>query len=182
MWRRVLMTLAVLGWLVALVGSARADGTPTPQSPGARLDANGASVAITFPKNGDVLNVPTVVVRVETTDWPLGEAGRQFRLYVNGQDQGVSQGVSPAMPAHELRPGDNTLKVVLVNEQHQELNATDTINVRYDASGSAAPSAPAPLSSAPSLPPNVVIGMLGLAVAAVLALGIGFVLQRKKSG
>ncbi len=181
MWRKALMTLAVLGWLIALVGSAQADGTPTPQSPGARLDANGASVTITFPKNGDVLSVPTVVVRVETTNWPLGEAGHQFRLYVNGQDQGVSQSDSPAMPARDLRPGDNTLEVVLVNEQHQELNATDKINVRYDASGSA-PSAPAPLSAAPSLPSNVVIGMLGLAVAAVVALGIGFVLQRKKSG
>jgi hypothetical protein len=193
MLRKSLILGVALLAAFALVGSVQADGTPTPDhlhmestpeadhDQGDRLEANGAAVKITSPQEGDVLDVSTVIVRVETTNWPLGEAGHHFHLYVNGKVQGMSQGNSPAIQARDLQPGDNTLEVVLSNEQHQELNATDKISVRFDVSASGPPS-PAPLSSAPRLSIGVVFVLLGIAVVIVAILGIGFALTRKKSG
>ena len=197
MFRNVAIASVALSVLIAFAyaGSAQAEGTPTPDpmhmagtpeandehDHSARLDANGAAVKITAPQVGDVLDVPTVIVRVETTNWPLGNAGHHFHLYVNGQNQGMSQGNSPAIQARDLRPGENTLEVVLSNDQHQELNATDKVSVRYEASASA-PLSPAPLSSTPPLSSGVVLALLGVAVVIVAVLGIGFALTRKKSG
>ncbi len=175
----LIVSVALLLAAFVMIGSAQADGTPTPDAmPGDRVDANGAAVKITSPQDGAVLDVPTVIVRVETTNWPLGEAGHHFHLYVNGQVQGMSQGNSPAIQARDLQPGENILEVVLSNEQHQELNATNKISVRYETSASAPLPPTRPLSG--PLPSNVIIGMVGLAVAAAVALGIGLALQRRK--
>src|SRR5512137_2107995 len=79
----VLLLLAAFG----SSRSAQADGTPTPDhmsmsstpevdaahDHGDRSEANGASVKIVAPQDGEVLNRPLVIVRVETTNWPLGE-------------------------------------------------------------------------------------------------------------
>ena len=104
-----------------------------------------------------MLNRPLVIVRVETTNWPLGEEGHHWHLYVNGKEQGMSQGNSPALQARDLLPGENTIEVVLSNELHQELNATDKITVRFDAGSAAA--------AAPSLSTGVVFVLLGIAVS-----------------
>lgn len=141
---------------------------------GDRIDANGAAVKIVTPQDGEVLNVPTVIVRVETTSWPLGEEGHHFHLYVNGAEQGMSQGNSPALQARDLQPGENVLEVVLSNDLHQELNATDMITIRYESSGDAAPAA------APVLSSGVVIVLLGISVTVAAILGIGFAATRKK--
>jgi hypothetical protein len=190
-FRKPLMMIVVtlLATAFAFAGRAQADGTPTPDhmmdmggsDHGARIDANGAAVKITAPQNGEVLDVPTVIVRVETTNWPLGEAGHHWHLYVNGKEQGMSQGNSPALPARDLQPGENAIEVVLSNELHQELTATDKISVRYATSADAPPSV-APLSSAPPLSTGVVFVLLGIAVVVVAVLGIGYALTRKKTG
>ena len=173
----------------AFVGSAQADGTPTPDhmnmsstpdandthDHGDRIDANGASVKIISPAHNAVLDRDSVIVRVETTNWPLGEAGHHFHLYVNGTEQGMSQGNSPALQARDLQPGENTFEVTLSNELHQELNATDKIIVHYEAP------AGAQTAANPSIPSGAIIVLLGIAVAVAAILGIGFALTRKKA-
>lgn len=180
-----LLLLAALG----VSGSARADSTPTPDhmhpagtplppdehDHGDRIPANGAAVKIIAPAHNTVLDRDNVIVRVETTNWPLGE-GKHWHLYVNGTEQGMSQGNAAALQARDLQPGDNIIEVTLSNELHQELNATDMIAVRYAAGGVSADA-----TAAPGLPSGIVI-TLGLVVVAVLAiLGIGLAVTRKKA-
>ena len=187
MFRKALiMLLAAILAAFVFRGSAQADGTPTPDhmqmegtpeadhGHGERIPANGAAVKIIAPEHNAVLDRDNVIVRVETTNWPLGE-GKHWHLYVNGTEQGMSQGNAPALQARDLQPGDNIIEVTLSNERHQELNATDMIAVRYEAGGTSA-------AAAPGLPSGVVM-TLGLVVVSVLSiLGIGFAVTRKKAG
>ena len=151
MIRKSLIMLALLLLLTTFgfAGRAQADGTPTPDpmlmdmggtpmppdghDHGPRLDANGATVKIISPQDGAVLDRDNVIVRVETTNWPLGEDERHWHLIVNGKEQGMSQGNAPALQASDLQPGENVIEVVLSNKLHQELNATHKIVVRYAA-------------------------------------------------
>jgi hypothetical protein len=190
MFRKSLIVLVLL-LLAALTfaGGAQADGTPTPDhmnmnstpeandthDHGDRIDANGAAVKIAAPQDGEVLDRPLVIVRVETTNWPLGEEGHHWHLYVNGQEQGMSQGNSPALQARDLQPGENTFEVTLSNELHQELDATDKITVRYEAPAGAQTAADL------SLPSGAIIVLLGIVGAVAAILGIGFALTRKKA-
>jgi hypothetical protein len=182
-FRKSLIMMLLLVAALAVTGRAQADGTPTPDhmmdmgggDHGARIDANGAAVKIVAPQDGEALNRPEVIVRVETTNWPLGEAGHHWHVYVNGKEQGMSQGNSPALQARDLQPGENIIEAVLSNELHQELNATDRITVRYEAAGSAAPTA------APALSSGVAIVLLGIIVAVAAILGIGYAVTRQKA-
>ena len=190
MFRKSLIVLVLL-MLAALAsaGGAQANGTPTPEPEhmdmegtpeadhdhGDRIDANGASVKIIAPKDGEVFDNPAVIVRVETTNWSLGEEGHHWHLLVNGKEQGMSQGNAPALQARDLQPGENILEVVLSNELHQELNATDKITVRYEAP------AGAQTASAPLIPSGVIIVLLGIAATVAAILGIGFALTRRKA-
>ncbi len=191
MFRKLLIVLVVVA-AFAVAGRAQADGTPTPDhmmmdmdgtpmppdehDHGERIPANGAAVKIISPAHNAVLDRDTIIVRVETTNWPLGEDERHWHLLVNGKEQGMSQGNNPALQAHDLQPGDNIIEAVLSNKLHQELNATDMIAVRYEAAGGA--STPA----APALSSGVVIVLLGIVVAVAAILGIGFAVTRKKTG
>jgi hypothetical protein len=193
MFRKWLMVLATLILVAAfaLAGRVRADGTPTPDhmlmemdgtplppdehDHGARIDANGAAVKILSPQNGAVLDRPTVIVRVETTNWPLGEDERHWHLRVNDKEQGMSQGNAPALQASDLQPGENVIEAVLSNKLHQELNATHKIVVRYEPAGNAS------TTTAPALSPGVVMVLLGIVAAVAGILGIGFALTRKKA-
>lgn len=183
MFRILLIVVIALLAASAFASRAQADGTPTPDhlmdmdgdDHGGRIDANGAAVKIIAPQHSAALDRDSVIVRVETTNWPLGE-GKHWHLYVNGKEQGMSQGNNPALQARDLQPGENILEAVLSNELHQELNATDKITVRYEAPDSA------PTAPAPSLPSGAIIVLLGIAVTVVAILGMGFVLARKKSG
>jgi hypothetical protein len=189
MLRKALLISVMLLLLIAFgsSGRAQADATPTPDhmmmdmsgTPmpedghnHERIPANGAAVKIVAPEHNAVLDRDSVIVRVETSNWPLGEEGHHWHLYVNGKEQGMSQGNNPALQARDLQPGDNIIEVVLSNELHQELNAADMIAVRYAAGSTTA--------AAASLPAGVII-TLGLVVVSVLAiLGVGFALTRRK--
>jgi hypothetical protein len=105
----------------------------------------------------------------------LGEEGHHWHLYVNGKEQGMSQGNAPALQARDLQPGDNVIEVTLSNELHQELNTTDMITVRYEAADSAA------ATSAPAIPSGVWIVLVGIVVTVAAILGIGFAMTRKKA-
>jgi hypothetical protein len=194
MLRKVLPIGAGLLLLLAfgVSGRAQADATPTPDhmmmdmggTPmpeddhnHERIPANGATVKIIAPQDGDALERDNVIVRVETTNWPLGE-GKHWHLYVNGKEQGMSQGNAPALQARDLQPGANVIEVMLSNELHQELDTMDRITIHFGASDHAADAATT--ASSPELPAGVII-TLGLIVVSVLAiLGIGFAVTRKK--
>ncbi len=184
--------VAMVGVLLAafaVAGSAQADATPTPDhmmemggddhDHGERIDANGAAVKIISPKDGAVLDRPTVIVRVETTNWPLGEDERHWHLLVNGKEQGMSQGNAPALQASDLQPGENVIEAVLSNKLHQELNATHKITVHYNTADPAAETVAT--ASAPGLSSGVVIVLLGIVVAVAAILGIGFAVTRQKA-
>jgi hypothetical protein len=191
MFRKASIIIMALFALAALgvSGRAQADGTPTPdhmlEMDGTpmppdghnheRIPANGAAVKIIAPQDGAVLDRDNVIVRVETTNWPLGEAGHHWHLYVNGKEQGMSQGNAPALQARDLQPGANVIEATLSNELHQELNAIAKITVRSEAGE-------APAAATTGLPSGVII-TLGLIVASVLTiLGIGWAVSRKKTG
>ena len=184
------IVLGLLGLLLLTAYApprAAADATPTPtpmdmseHDHGARLEAQGASVKIVSPQAGAVLEHNAVIVRVETTHWPLGE-GKHFHLYVNGQEQGMSQGSNPSLQARDLQPGENTLEVVLSNDLHQELNATDKIVVRVEAADMSTQETSAP-AAAPAIPPGALVTLLLVGVTIAAILGIGFAITRKRSG
>lgn len=199
--------VAIVGMLLliafAFAGSARADGTPTPEPDhghmegtpesehhtegtieaghdhGPRLAANGATVKIIAPQHNAMLDRDSVIVRVETTNWPLGVEGHHWHLLVNGKEQGMSQGNAPALQAHDLQPGENIIEAVLSNELHQELDATHKITVHYATTAQAAETTAA--ANAPGLSSGVVIVLVGIVAAVAAILGIGFAVTRKKA-
>lgn len=158
---RKLSGLFILAVALALLApTAWADGTPTPDADhghlegtpeaeqgadheadhGERVPAGEAAIRIVSPADGAVLTDRSVIVKVETTNWPLGE-GKHWHLYVNGQEQGMSQGSSPALQARDLLTGANVLEAVMSNELHQELDAVARIVVQVEAGAAPAPSA-----------------------------------------
>lgn len=177
------LTLFIAGlWLGGAI-QVRADGTPTPEAEhghmegtpeaevhdhGERIDAGGATVRIISPADGAVLDTNNVIVRVETTNWDLGE-GKHWHLYVNGQEQGMSQGGSYTLQARDLLLGANTLEAVLSNELHQELNATHRITVTVQSMSRVAPASN-----------DAVILIVGLAGAVIVIGGGAFLLLRRK--
>ncbi len=162
----------------ALAGSARADGTPTPE-PTHFYTGGTPAVRIVSPQDGDVLNDSSVIVQVETTNWLLGEDGRHFHLYVNDQEQGMSQGNNSLVQVRDLQPGDNSLEVVLSDGQHQELNATHKIVIHYNTTDPVAEISTA--TSALDLSLGTLIVLVGVVVAVAAILGIGFALTRRKA-
>jgi hypothetical protein len=195
MFRKLSILIVALLCVATFAGRAQADGTPTPDhmlmemdgtpmppdehDHGERIDANGASVKIIAPKDGDVLDRNSVIVRVETTNWPLGEEERHWHLLVNGKEQGMSQGNAPALQASDLQPGENVIEAVLSNKLHQELNATHKIVVHYDTAEHAAEATAA--ANAPGLSSGVVITLALVAVSVVAILAVGFAWTRKKT-
>ena len=194
MLRKSSIILTALLWLIALAstGRAQADATPTPDhmlemggtpmpDHGARIPANGAAVKIVAPQNGAMLDRDNVIVRVETTNWPLGEAGHHWHLYVNGKEQGMSQGNATALQARDLQPGANVIEVTLSNELHQELDTEDTLTVHYGVTDHAADTTTtATAAAATGLTAGVLLTLALVVVAVAAILGIGFAMTRRK--
>ena len=149
-----------------------ANGTATPdQASSERSDANGATVKIVSPSNGATVHDSSVMVKVETTGLALGSDGVHFHLYVDGKQQGMSEGNNNALVARDLTPGEHTLEVVLANGQHQELNASAMIKIN------AQPASTTPVSSTTDF--SVVL-IAGLVVVIVVIGGAGFAISRRK--
>lgn len=129
MFRKVVWLIVIVLTLGVGASHVWADGTPTPEADhGERIPAGDASIRIVFPVSGTVLTNNAIIVKVETVNWPLGN-GKHWHLYVNGVAQGMSQGSSPALQAHDLQPGENVLEAVMSNDAHQELDAVARVSV-----------------------------------------------------
>ena len=135
-----------------------------------RIDAGDASIRIVSPTCGAVVSSDSVAVKVETTNWPLGE-GKHWHLYVDGKEQGMSQGNSDTLMAHDLAPGEHAIEVVLSNDLHQELDASDHIEIRVEA----AETPPAAAAGDSSL-----LLVSGIVVAALAVAGVAFAVARRK--
>ncbi len=188
MLRKSTALLPALGLLVAIAlvagGSSASAGplrqaTPTPEHEpgdehgeehGERIDAGDASIRIVSPADGAVISADSVVVKVETINWPLGE-GKHWHLYVDGKEQGMSQGNSDTLMAHDLAPGEHAIEVVLSNELHQELDASDQIEIRVEAA--VAPPAATAGDDSPLLVGGIVVVVLAVA-------GMAFAVARRK--
>ena len=138
---------------------------------GERLDAGGASVRIIAPSDGATLAGISAIVKVETTGFALGEDGNHFHLYVDGKEQGMSQGNSDTIAANDLEPGEHSIEVVLTNGLHQELNATDMITIRTETAGE-------PVAAGAG--DNSAVTVVGIIVAAAVVAGAGFMIVRKR--
>jgi hypothetical protein len=137
---------------------------------GERIDAGDASIRILSPADGAMISEPSALIRVETTNYLLGE-GKHWHLYVDGNSRGMSQGNSDTMAATDLEPGEHVIEVVLSNEQHQELDATDTITIHVEVESHAAAGA----SSDNSL---LIVGAIVVGIAVVA--GAGYLSTRRK--
>ena len=116
-----------------------------------------------------MLHDTSVLVKVQTTNLALGTNGAHFHLYVDGSVQGMSEGSSNSIMAHDLTPGDHELQVVLANGLHQELNATDQIKINVQL--------PTTTSTSPDNSGALVIDLVA---AAVVVGGVGFAVSRRK--
>jgi hypothetical protein len=189
---RKLSGLLIVGFALTLsVSQAWADGTPTPAAlhmestpeikhgheegtpaadheadHGERIPAGDASIRIVSPADRAVLEDSTVIVKVETTNWPLGD-GKHWHLFVNGQEQGMSQGSSPSLQAHDLMAGANVLEAVMSNELHQELDAVAKVIVQVEQARMGATG-------------NVLPIVIGFAAAVMAIGGAALLLLRKK--
>ncbi|HLF28515.1 MAG TPA: hypothetical protein VJG32_19445 [Anaerolineae bacterium] len=137
---------------------------------GERIEAGAASVRIVAPTEGLTISTNSIAVEVETTNWPLGE-GNHWHLYVDGNEQGMSQGNSDTMMAHDLEPGEHTLEVVLSTEQHQELDAADLVTIRV---AGVAEAATAPTTD------NTPVLVGGMVVAVLAVAGVAYTFARRK--
>jgi hypothetical protein len=135
------------------------------------IDAPGATIKILSPANGATLTDSSVIVRVETTNLPLGKDGVHFHLYVDGKVQGMSEGASASLMARDLTAGEHTFEVVLANGLHQELKVSDMIKVNVQSA--------APQAAASSADGSVLL-MVGIVAALVIISGIGVVVARRK--
>jgi hypothetical protein len=143
---------------------------PHAEEHGERIDAGDASIRIVSPADGAMINESSAIIRVETTNYPLGE-GHHWHLYVDGHERGMSQGNSPTLAATDLEPGEHLIEVVLSNEQHQELDATDTITIHVEGESHAAAGA----SGDNSL---LIVGAIVVGIAVVA--GAGYLSTRRK--
>lgn len=181
MLRTGILVMALLAMLL-VAGRAVADGTPTPSAEhghtdstpeaghehdhGERIPAGEARIRITTPPDGATLSDASIIVKVETSSWPLGE-GKHWHLYVNGQAQGMSQGSNPSLQARDLKVGENLIEAVMSNETHQELDAVASITVRV-----------VPDAAALAAPANSFL-IIAL-IAGVLVIGLGIILIVRK--
>jgi len=73
--------------------------------------------------------------------------------------------------AHDLAPGEHAIEVVLSNDLHQELDASDHIEIRVEA-------AETPLAAAAGDSSLLLVG--GIVVAALAVAGVAFAVARRK--
>jgi hypothetical protein len=149
------------------------NGTPMPSGDmgNGSIDAPGATIKILSPANGATLTDNSVIVRVETTNLPLGKDGVHFHLYVDGKVQGMSDGASTSLMAHDLTAGEHTLEVVLANGLHQELKVSDMIKVNV---------LPATAQTESSSADGSALLIVIIVAAIVIMGGIGVVVARRK--
>jgi hypothetical protein len=172
------MLMVLLAGLALSASSVRAEklaqATPSPMPTGSdRISANGGTIKIITPAAGATIKNSSVIVKVETANLALGQGGTHFHLYVDGIIQGMSEGASTSIMAHDLTPGEHTFAVVVANGLHREMDASDLIKVNVESPNAATPAAT-----------NDNRALLGVALVVVVValggVGIVFLVMRRK--
>jgi hypothetical protein len=98
------------------------------QSHGDRIPNNGAVVRIVSPATGDTFaRGQEVLVEIETENFPLGEDGNHWHLYVNGESWGMIMGANNTDVLRGLPPGEHEVSVYLSIATHEDLEDGDAV-------------------------------------------------------
>jgi hypothetical protein len=81
----------------------------------------------------------------------------------------MSQGSSDSMAAADLEPGEHVIEAVLSNEEHQELDATDSVTIRVEAVAETTPTAS----------DNSLLLVGGIVVAVLVVAGVAYAVARR---
>lgn len=97
---------------------------------GSRLPNDGAVVRITAPASGETfVRGDQVIVEIETDNFPLGEDGNHWHVYVNDENWGMVMGANYSEVLRGLTPGEHEISVYLSIGTHEELADGDAITI-----------------------------------------------------
>jgi hypothetical protein len=97
---------------------------------GHRVPNNGAVVRIIAPTSGDTFaRGEEVIVEIETEQFPLGEDGNHWHVYVNGESWGMVMGANYTEVLRGLTPGQHQISVYLSNAAHEDLEDGDAVTI-----------------------------------------------------
>jgi hypothetical protein len=100
------------------------------QSHGDRIPNNGAVVRIVSPATGDTFaRGEEVLVEIETENFPLGEDGNHWHLYVNGESWGMIMGANNTDVLRGLPAGEHEVFVYLSIATHEDLEDGDAVTI-----------------------------------------------------
>lgn len=133
---RLLLTL-LAAWLFVACSPAsetavdHQDATHTERDGhGDRIPNNGAVVRIISPTAGETFAYgDQVVVEIETENFPLGEDGNHWHLYVNGDSWGMVMGANNSDVLRGLAPGEHEISVYLSIATHEDLAEGDAVMI-----------------------------------------------------
>lgn len=92
---------------------------------------NGAVVLITAPADKAQFKVgDPVPVIITTTDFPIGEAGNHWHIYLDGSPTMVMGGSTYVL--QNLTPGQHEIEVFLSNGDHQDLEQGDKVTIMVE--------------------------------------------------
>jgi hypothetical protein len=128
-----LITLFIAAFFSTAAGALGQEhkGTDMPMKPAAKppaksalQPAEGASVKIVSPKNGQVLNGDKVSLEFKLVK---GKRGQHVHAYVDGEMMGMFENDKGTL--NGIKPGKHTLELRVVTADHKtELNATDKVS------------------------------------------------------
>lgn len=97
-----------------------------------RLPNDGAIVRIVSPEAGATLTGTEVVVEIETENFALGEDGRHWHVYVDGESMGMVGGGATDYALRGLVPGEHEISVYLGLGTHEELEEGATVTITLE--------------------------------------------------
>jgi hypothetical protein len=89
---------------------------------------DGAVVRIVSPADGATVSGGDLEVKIEVENFPLGEDGRHWHVYIDGDEVAMVEGKDTSYALHGIAPGEHELKVNLANGQHQNLEDGATLH------------------------------------------------------
>ena len=95
-----------------------------------RVPNNGSVIRIVSPADGAEIEVGSdIVVEVETENFELGEEGRHWHIFVDGQSRGMIMGHDFDEVLRGLEPGEHEIATTMSIDTHEELEEGDSITI-----------------------------------------------------
>jgi hypothetical protein len=97
---------------------------------GGRIPNDGAVIRIMAPAGGETFaRGEQVIVEIETENFPLGEDGNHWHVFVNGESWGMVLGANYSEVLRGLTPGEHEISVYLSVASHEELADGDAVTI-----------------------------------------------------